>query len=203
MCECRKCVEWHVAAKLLVRSCSILSKLSEVEGCTFPRKPVAPCCKAFQASLSLSPRARSNSGYLNLWDSEQSGLDILRTKLWELHMNENARPFLSSALTKFFMRANLKCRVWSNTWQRSARGWWTTLFVPGVIYVKASSFWPGEQFWHDNPFRVRNRILCSPVAVLSKWQLPSNHCEYAIDVSCISHIREFSSWFHVSLLWPS
>ena len=46
-----------------------------------------------------------------------------------------------------------------------------------MIYVKASSFWPSEQFWHNNPCRVRNRILCSLVAVPSNgsyFQITAN-----------------------------
>lgn len=64
-----------------------------------------------------------------------------------------------------------------------------------MIYVEANCFWPGGQFWHEDPFRVRNRILSSPVVVHSKWQLPSNHCEYAIDVSCSSRSRRLTFVF--------
>lgn len=149
MCEGRKCAEWHVVAILLVSSYYILHKLPEVDGCTFPRKPVAPCCKTFQASLSLSLRARSNWEYRKIWricgpaNKTVLILSILCFgNYW--HKNENARPFLSSVLTKFFIRPNLRCRVWSNILHRSTKCWWTTFLVPDVfVWRKGQFFWRG------------------------------------------------------------
>jgi hypothetical protein len=69
-------------------------------------------------------------------------------------------------------------------------------FVPGVCDLRRGQFLLYWTLLVRLSQSHRNQNILNPFTITSKWQLPSNHRKYSIDMFCSSRSWEFPSCFH-------